>query len=283
MSTQIIPFAFEGNIVRVVMIEDHPWWFLSDLCAILSIRNAAQVCQRLDEDQFCNMPLSIYKTYTQSTRRGGSRPKLVNESGLYSVVRESRKPIGKRFRQWNDGTVLPTIRRTGSYHADADARELLKTVLTLAEPAKVPPPEAAQIGDRVAILEGEVGGLKGEVGDLKGRVDAWEQPAAPRPRRKLSAVDGNTESPRQASFNFPGTPTPVKSPEPPAAEEPPVPVEPPKPPLQPAPPAAAQADVSTKLDLSPPQPKRPWKRPSIRIETPDFRDPDARPKIIFND
>ena len=39
----------------------------------------------------------------------------VNEFGLYSLIFTSRKPEAKRFRKWVTGTVLPEIRKTGSY------------------------------------------------------------------------------------------------------------------------------------------------------------------------
>ena len=40
---------------------------------------------------------------------------LVNESGLYNLIFQSRKPEAKVFRKWVTGEVLPTIRKTGRY------------------------------------------------------------------------------------------------------------------------------------------------------------------------
>ena len=39
----------------------------------------------------------------------------VNESGLYDLIFQSRKPEAKVFRKWVTGEVLPTIRKTGCY------------------------------------------------------------------------------------------------------------------------------------------------------------------------
>lgn len=40
---------------------------------------------------------------------------FINESGLYSLVFGSKKPIAKKFTRWVTKEVLPSIRRTGSY------------------------------------------------------------------------------------------------------------------------------------------------------------------------
>ena len=45
----------------------------------------------------------------------------VNESGLYSLIFTSRKPEAKRFRKWVTRTVLPEIRKTGSYQGPTAA------------------------------------------------------------------------------------------------------------------------------------------------------------------
>ncbi len=40
---------------------------------------------------------------------------IVSESGLYSLIIRSRKPIAKPFQKWVTREVLPSIRKTGSY------------------------------------------------------------------------------------------------------------------------------------------------------------------------
>jgi prophage antirepressor-like protein len=41
---------------------------------------------------------------------------FINESGLYSLILSSRMPNAQKFRQWITSEILPSIRRTGSYH-----------------------------------------------------------------------------------------------------------------------------------------------------------------------
>jgi prophage antirepressor-like protein len=41
--------------------------------------------------------------------------KLVSESGLYSLIIRSRKPVAKPFQKWVTREVLPSIRKNGTY------------------------------------------------------------------------------------------------------------------------------------------------------------------------
>ena len=40
---------------------------------------------------------------------------VLNESGLYNLIFQSRKPEAKAFRKWVTSEVLPTLRKTGRY------------------------------------------------------------------------------------------------------------------------------------------------------------------------
>ncbi len=40
---------------------------------------------------------------------------IINESGLYTLIMRSNKPAAKKFRKWVTGTVLPALRKNGSY------------------------------------------------------------------------------------------------------------------------------------------------------------------------
>ncbi|GAJ29572.1 phage antirepressor KilAC domain-containing protein [Acidomonas methanolica] len=107
---------FEGVAVRIVMINDAPWWVLVDVCRVLDIRNPSDAAARLDSDE----KMTLGNTEGAEIRRffgPGAAPTLVNESGVYSLTITSRKPEAKRFKKWITSEVLPSIRRTGSYHA----------------------------------------------------------------------------------------------------------------------------------------------------------------------
>ena len=100
-------FKFDESLVRAIVKEGEPWFVAKDVCDILDIGDPSKTVDRLDEDEI--------GTTSIRTTSGPREMLTVNESGVYSLVFTSRKPEAKRFRKWVTGTVLPEIRKTGSY------------------------------------------------------------------------------------------------------------------------------------------------------------------------
>lgn len=151
MSTQIVPFNFDGAQVRVVTIDGEPWFVLADLARVLDIAAPARLAARLDE--------GVRQTHTLSTPGGPQAMTVVSEAGMYEVVIRSDKPDAARFRRWITAEVLPTIRRTGSYGTPAlTGPELLARAVIEAQ---------AMIQAREA-----------QVAELTPRAEAWDALAA---------------------------------------------------------------------------------------------------------
>ena len=151
MSTQIVPFSFDGAQVRVVTIDDEPWFVLADLARVLDIAAPARLAARLDE--------GMRQAHTLTTPGGPQAMTVVSEAGMYEVVIRSDKPDAARFRCWITAEVLPSIRRTGSYGAPA-----------LTGPALM----AAALIEARAVLEAR----EAEVAELAPRAEAWDALAA---------------------------------------------------------------------------------------------------------
>lgn len=113
MTDNLIPFRFEDRTVRVILIDDEPWFVLNDLCAVLTIANASDVFSRLDDDE--KGVGSTDLLYSTNTPGGNQAVNIVSESGMYSLVLGSRKPEARRFKKWVTSELLPTLRRTGRY------------------------------------------------------------------------------------------------------------------------------------------------------------------------
>lgn len=105
-------FSYESNEVRTVMRNGEPWFCLVDVCRVLALAEPHRVANRLDKDERTQM------TVTDSLGRK-QKNWFINESGLYGVILRSDKPEAKPFRKWVTGTVLPAIRKTGTYSANA--------------------------------------------------------------------------------------------------------------------------------------------------------------------
>lgn len=104
----------EFGEVRAQEINGEPWFVLKDVCDVLGIGNASNVVSRLDDDEKDDLH------FADSIGRA-QKMTVINESGLYSTILRSTKPEAKTFRKWITGEVLPSIRKTGGYQADASA------------------------------------------------------------------------------------------------------------------------------------------------------------------
>lgn len=97
----------ENAPIRVQVINEQVWFVAKDVCSNLGIEYHRDALTRLDNDERGSVLLD--------TLGGIQKVAAVNESGLYSLVFQSRKPGAKKFRKWVTMEVLPSIRRTGSY------------------------------------------------------------------------------------------------------------------------------------------------------------------------
>jgi prophage antirepressor-like protein len=108
MANDIQVFQYEGaRDMRTFEIEGMPWFVAQDVCAILGLGDTSKAVQSLEaaEKGMSNVP----------TLGGLQSMTIVNESGMYALIFKSRKIEAKGFRLWVTGTVLPKIRKTGSY------------------------------------------------------------------------------------------------------------------------------------------------------------------------
>jgi prophage antirepressor-like protein len=99
--------------------EGEPWFVLADVCKVLDYSDSAQAARNLDSDEIH----TLHNTQGITESRNGI-VKLINESGLYSLVLTSRKPDAKRFKKWITSEVIPSIRKTGGYGVQAPAIDL---------------------------------------------------------------------------------------------------------------------------------------------------------------
>lgn len=108
-------FAFDSHAVRVVTINDAPWFVAKDVANCLGIQNHRQLVSRLDSDEKDGVCITDAIGREQQTT-------VVNESGLYAIILRSDGAVtpgttAHTFRKWVTSEVLPSIRKTGSYSA----------------------------------------------------------------------------------------------------------------------------------------------------------------------
>lgn len=152
--------------VRVLLDEkNNPWFVGNDIARCLGYENLGNAVKRFvdDEDSIIltsdckSMGFKINPLINQAVRE----IKLINESGMYSLIMSSKMESAKKFKRWVTSEVLPSIRKTGSYsmpsknELPSDYIEALEALLksekekrALAE-AKKAAEEAKRISDNI--------------------------------------------------------------------------------------------------------------------------------------
>ncbi|MFC8271125.1 BRO family protein [Streptomyces sp. NPDC057271] len=108
--SSIMPYTFPetGTPVRVVTINNEPWFVGSDVTAVLGYGNGRDALGRLPERMKSSVAIS-------DGTPGNPNRAIVSESGVYRLIMRSNLPAAERFQDWLAEEVLPSIRRTGSY------------------------------------------------------------------------------------------------------------------------------------------------------------------------
>ena len=117
MSNPLRTFDFNEVPVRVVERVGEPWWVAADVCRALEIQNSRDAVAGLDDDEKSIADAGCLRSNVGSNdvsvpNRGLS---IVSESGLYSLIFNSRKPEARAFKRWVTHEVLPALRKTGHY------------------------------------------------------------------------------------------------------------------------------------------------------------------------
>ena len=98
----------EFGEVRTIVINEQPFLMLKDVCSILGLTNSSKVKERLKED-------GVTTSYVIDRLGRKQEAKFINESNLYRLIFQSRKPEAEKFSDWVTSEVLPAIRKTGKY------------------------------------------------------------------------------------------------------------------------------------------------------------------------
>lgn len=93
--------------VRTSIINNEPYFNLADVCRVLEINNPRMAKTRLNEKGVSTADIL--------TNGGVQQANFINESNLYKLIFQSRKPEAERFADWVTSEVLPTIRKHGAY------------------------------------------------------------------------------------------------------------------------------------------------------------------------
>lgn len=105
--------------MRTTEINNIPYLCLADVCKILDIKNVSDCKTRLNQDGVVTTEVGVQTGFKKDGTPAIQKVNMtfINESNLYKVIFQSRKPEAEKFTEWVTGEVLPSIRKTGGYIA----------------------------------------------------------------------------------------------------------------------------------------------------------------------
>lgn len=95
------------NDVRALLINDEPWFVGSDVTKALGYANHVQAIKNFVDVDDLMRSREMSKTNKELY--------FINESGVYSLIFNSKQERAKEFKRWVTHEVLPTLRKTGQY------------------------------------------------------------------------------------------------------------------------------------------------------------------------
>lgn len=115
MSAAVELFNYSGQQVRVIVINDEPWFIAPDAARILDLRDTSSALKMVDDEEKQSLRRSDTPQFFDGIAPQVQMLTVVNESGMYALIFQSNKEQARKVRRWITGEVLPAIRKTGSY------------------------------------------------------------------------------------------------------------------------------------------------------------------------
>ena len=111
--SSLIPFSFESQSIRVVVLDGQPMFGARDVAVALCYANPSEAY-----NDHCKSLKKL--SYSESLELGWETPNrqgeyVMPESDVYRLIVKSNKPEAERFERWVFEEVLPSIRKTGGY------------------------------------------------------------------------------------------------------------------------------------------------------------------------
>ena len=148
MNNELQLFDFENNQIRVLKINNEPWFVGKDVAIILGYSNTRKALIDHVDDEDKKDGVTIRDSMGRS-----QLAVVINESGMYSLILSSKLQSAKKFKRWVTSEVLPAIREDGAYITDNKAMQLMSDPQELGN-------FLLTIGNRVKALEAEKKELK---------------------------------------------------------------------------------------------------------------------------
>lgn len=135
----------EFGEIRVLEIENEPWFVGKDVASILGYKDTDQALRKHIDDED-----KLSRQFNGSGQRRNMT--IINESGLYSLILSSKLPNAKKFKRWVTNEVLPSIRKHGAYMTEDTIEKALTSpdfLIQLATKLKEEQEKSKQLEDKL--------------------------------------------------------------------------------------------------------------------------------------
>lgn len=110
--------------IRTMTQGNEPWFVGKDVAELLGYANTPKAIRdHVDDEDKLTERIVLSGQCREAV--------LINESGLYSLILSSKLPTAKAFKRWVTSEVLPSIRKSGGYNADATMQSVVQTLATM--------------------------------------------------------------------------------------------------------------------------------------------------------
>ncbi|MGO5053549.1 ORF6C domain-containing protein [Lachnospiraceae bacterium LCP25S3_G4] len=116
----------EFGQIRTVQLNNEPYFCMTDICKALDISNISQAKTRLKDG-------GVISNEVIDSLGRRQQANFINESNMYKLIFQSRKESAERFTEWVTSDVLPSIRKTGTYHKKLSNEEMMRIQLGMVD------------------------------------------------------------------------------------------------------------------------------------------------------
>ncbi len=97
-------FHFEGFPVRAIQRDSQSWFVARDVCEVLDFADPDRAIRHLDAFELDELIVREDGVLTFV--------EIINESGLWHLIGQSRKPRASMFKRWAYFVALPLLRQS---------------------------------------------------------------------------------------------------------------------------------------------------------------------------
>lgn len=161
-ATAVHRFPLTGQEIRSILLYGNPWFHGKEIADALkyanprkAVRDHVPAGHRKGNESF---PLSDLGFHPQTV--------LIDEAGMYRLIMRANTPAAEAFQEWVTAEVLPAIRKTGSYSAQAAP--------ALGTPALDSPADVLALAEAFVATAKRLVLVETRVAELEPGAEAWE-------------------------------------------------------------------------------------------------------------